>query len=65
MVSGNSIIPYPVRSYFIFSNKKCRIYAACGVSQTPICMKKREGGILAWAACGVSQTPNKIEKERK
>ena len=35
MVSGNSIIPYPVRSYFIFSNKKCRIYAACGVSQTP------------------------------
>ena len=24
-----------MRSYFIFSNKKCRIYAACGVSQTP------------------------------
>ena len=24
-----------MRSYFIFRNKKCRIYAACGVSQTP------------------------------
>ena len=24
-----------VRSYFIFRSKKCRIYAACGVSQTP------------------------------
>ena len=23
-------------------NKKCRIYAACGVSQTPIVQKKRE-----------------------
>ena len=24
-----------LRSYLIFRNKKCRIYAACGVSQTP------------------------------
>lgn len=31
----NSIIPYPVRSYLFLGNKKCRIYAACGVSQTP------------------------------
>ena len=31
----NSIIPYPVRSYLCFSNKKCRIYTACGVLQTP------------------------------
>ena len=31
----DSIIPYPVRSYLIFRNKKCRIYAVCGVSQTP------------------------------
>ncbi|MBD9163667.1 MAG: hypothetical protein EGP80_07065, partial [Blautia wexlerae] len=31
----NSIIPYPVRSYLFIGNKKCRIYAACGVSQTP------------------------------
>ena len=23
-------------------NKKCRIYAACGVSQTPICLEGRE-----------------------
>ncbi|RYT32733.1 olfactory receptor 4F15, partial [Blautia sp. aa_0143] len=25
----------PVRSYLFIGNKKCRIYAACGVSQTP------------------------------
>jgi hypothetical protein len=24
-----------VRSYLLFCKKKCRIYAACGVSQTP------------------------------
>jgi hypothetical protein len=24
-----------VRSYLFIGNKKCRIYAACGVSQTP------------------------------
>lgn len=29
-----SIIPYLVESYFVF-NKKCCIYAACGVLQTP------------------------------
>ena len=28
--------PYPVRSYLFLDNKKCRIYAACGVLQTPI-----------------------------
>lgn len=50
MVSGNSIIPYPVRSYFIFSNKKCRIYAACGVSQTPKLNKYQE------EICRVNQT---------
>ena len=31
----NFIIPYPVRSYLFIGDKKCRIYAACGVSQTP------------------------------
>ena len=36
IVSRNSLIPYPVRSYLFFGNKKCRIYAAFGVSQTPI-----------------------------
>ena len=25
-----------MRSYLFIGNKKCRIYAACGVSQTPI-----------------------------
>ena len=25
-----------MRSYLVFRNKKCRIYAVCGVSQTPI-----------------------------
>ena len=35
LVFGNSIIPYPVRRYLFLDNKKCRIYAACGVSQTP------------------------------
>jgi hypothetical protein len=24
-----------LRRYFILTTKKCRIYAACGVSQTP------------------------------
>ena len=42
MVFGNSIIPYPVRSYLFFVTKKCRIYAACGVSQTPIKVKNCE-----------------------
>lgn len=28
---------------FIFSNKKCRIYAACGVSQTPIVSDTMKG----------------------
>lgn len=30
---------------FIFSNKKCRIYAACGVSQTPNQIKMMEGAV--------------------
>jgi hypothetical protein len=29
-----------VRSYLFIGNKKCRIYAACGVSQTPNIMYK-------------------------
>ena len=33
-----------MRSYFIFCNKKCRIYAACGVSQTPINAINKRGG---------------------
>ncbi len=44
MVFGNSIIPYPVRSYLFFVTKKCRIYAACGVSQTPITTLQERGG---------------------
>lgn len=35
MVFVNSIIPYPVRSYLFLGNKKCRIYAACGVLRMP------------------------------
>jgi len=45
LVSSNSIIPYPVRSYLFFITKKCRIYAACGVSQTPIIVKEREESV--------------------
>ena len=29
----------------IFRNKKCRIYAACGISQTPKLYKYNTGGI--------------------
>ena len=32
-----------MRSYFIFCNKKCRIYAASGVSQTPNYKEDKEG----------------------
>jgi hypothetical protein len=32
-----------VRSYLFIGNKKCRIYAACGVSQTPIYCAKQRG----------------------
>ena len=39
----NSIIPYPVRSYLFLSNKKCRIYAVRGVSQTPNYIKGVRG----------------------
>ena len=44
LILVNSIIPYPVRSYLFLGNKKCRIYAACGVSQTPITLiqKRRD-----------------------
>ena len=34
-----------MRSYLIFRNKKCRIYAACGVSQTPILRTNKRGGV--------------------
>ena len=40
----DSIIPYPVRSYLAFRNKKCRIYTVCGVLQTPT-MEKLKGEI--------------------
>ena len=33
-----------MRGYLFFAVKKCRIYAACGVSQTPI-YNEKEGGI--------------------
>ena len=33
---NNSIISQTVRRLLILVTKKCRIYAACGVSQTPI-----------------------------
>lgn len=32
---------------FIFSNKKCRIYATCGVSQMPMGYQKKEGEKMA------------------
>ena len=35
MVASNSIIPQTVRRFLILVTKKCRNYAACGVSQTP------------------------------
>jgi len=35
-----------VRSYLFIGNKKCRIYAACGVSQTPNFNEKMRGGIV-------------------
>jgi hypothetical protein len=33
-----------LRRYFILITKKCRIYAAFGVSQTPIALQKEKGG---------------------
>ena len=41
----DSIIPYPVRSYLAFRNKKCRIYTIWGVLQTPNAMEKLKGEI--------------------
>ena len=35
-----------MRRYFILTTKKCRIYAAFGVSQTPIKYNKEKGEIL-------------------
>ena len=32
-----------MRGYFFFGNKKCRIYAACGVLQTPILSPTERG----------------------
>ena len=36
----NFIIPYLVRTHLCFRNKKCWIYAACGVLQTPMIRRK-------------------------
>ena len=41
MVSSNSIIPQTVRRFLILVTKKCRNYAACGVSQTLKCYMNR------------------------
>ena len=40
---NNSIISQTVRRFLILLTKKCRIYAACGVSQTPINNKRKKG----------------------
>ena len=48
---SNSIIPYPVRSYLFLGNKKCRIYAACGVSQTPILVKSERSQFYGKEKC--------------
>ena len=52
-----------MRSYLFFITKKCRIYAACGVSQTPICITEEKGD--AFSECciqdlAINQT---IEKD--
>ena len=39
----NSIIPYMVRSYLLFYKKKGRVYAACGVLQSPRIIKIIKG----------------------
>jgi len=59
-----------LRRYFILTTKKCRIYAAFGVSQTPkIMYKERRGermkkkllaGILALALCSTNMPPQTI-----
>ena len=50
-------------------NKKCRIYAACGVSQTPIIPYPVRSYLFIgnkkcriYAACGVSQTPKSYKR---
>ena len=44
MVFSQLYYTISVRSYFIFVTKMCRIYAACGVSQTPsVCLNERNG----------------------
>lgn len=40
---NNSIISQTVRRLLILVTKKCRIYAACGVSQTPKKTTKLKG----------------------
>ena len=35
-----------MRSYLIFGNKKCRNYAACGVSQTPNKVNEQRGELV-------------------
>ena len=41
---NNSIISQTVRRLLILVTKKCRIYAACGVSQTPTGNENKEEG---------------------
>ena len=43
MVFSQLYYTISVRSYFIFVTKMCRIYAACGVSQTPITEENVQG----------------------
>ena len=47
-----------MRRYFIFVTKKCRIYAACGVSQTPNTSLDGEENIEAVL---MEETPKKAE----
>ena len=46
MVASNSIIPQTVRRFLILVTKKCRNYAACGVSQTPKYLMVQKVSIL-------------------
>jgi hypothetical protein len=49
-----------LRRYFILTTKKCRIYAAFGVSQTPIYYKKRKEECLM-----DNETINEMEQTTK
>ena len=53
-----------MRRFLILATKKCRIYAACGVSQTLNKIKFRKGEYLKWIDNAVRKSENLADNDK-